>query len=57
MAVGPTGKFGPTGKLREPAAQCARFGNYSHGFSPDGRYYAYASPGYRVLVDTMRFMH
>ena len=35
--------------------RCERFRNYCHGFSPDGRYYAYVSPGYRVLVETARF--
>jgi hypothetical protein len=36
--------------------RCAGFENYCHGFSPDGRYYAYVAAGYRALVDTERFL-
>lgn len=32
------------------------FANYCHGFSADGRYYAYVAPGYRVFVDVERFL-
>ena len=30
------------------------FSTYSHGFSANGRHYAYVARGYRVLVDVER---
>lgn len=36
--------------------RCAHFRSYCHGFSPDGRFYAFVSPGYRALVETERFL-
>lgn len=29
---------------------------YCHGFSPNGRYYAFVGPGFRLLVDGQRFL-
>ena len=33
-----------------------KFHNYCHGFSADGRYYAYVARGYRLFVDVERFL-
>ena len=32
------------------------FASFCHGFSADGRYYAYVAPGYRLFVDVERFL-
>lgn len=53
FGAGPLSLSGPSGT--RVLNRVTDWPDYCHGFSPDGRYYAYVAPGYRLLVDVERF--
>jgi hypothetical protein len=54
FSAGPVSLTGATGtRILHNMDSCD---DYCHGFSPDGRHYAFVAPGYRLLVDTARFL-